>query len=286
MKLGRKRPEKKGMRVHLRDYLKALPSPPSSVDYSRLATSALANVYDNDSLGCCVVSAGYHVVGVETGNAGNLFTATDAQIIADYGSIGGYVPGDPSTDNGCDERTAFQQWINGGFADGTKLTGWAVIDGTNPTEIMTALFLFENLFFGMELPDAWISPFPSASGFTWDVAGPANPSNGHAVCGVGYTPLGVQIDTWGMIGTLTFGAIATYATAANNGELYVLLTPDQLSSGQIVAPNGVAWSDLLADLASLNGTAPPQPPPPVPPPDPTGLLSLSDAQAALARGWQ
>ena len=79
-------------------------------------------------LGDCVIAGGYHVEAVWTGNAGQLFTATDAQIVADYGAIGGYVPGDPSTDNGCDEQTAFNYWTKTGFANGTTLAGWLAVD--------------------------------------------------------------------------------------------------------------------------------------------------------------
>jgi hypothetical protein len=281
------------MRLHLRDYLRrsnlSLPPAPPVTDYSAPAAASLSNIYGNDTMGDCVVAAGYHFVGVATGNAGTLWVATPQQIISDYSAIGGFDPNNPqATDNGCDERTALDYWTNTGFADGTKLTGWAVVDGTNTAEVQAAMFLFENLFFGMELPDAWINPFPSAPGYLWDVAGAADPSNGHAVVGVGYNASGVQIDSWGMIGTLTYGAVATYA-AANNGELYVMLSPDQLAKGQAVAPNGVAWSDLLVDLASLNGQQP-APPPPVPPPpvppSPGGVqLGLSDVQALLAAQW-
>ena len=95
------------------------------------------------------------------------------------------------------------------------------------TEVQQALYLFENLDFGMSLPDKWISPFPSGSGFTWDAAGAPDPENGHSVMGFGYDTAGVLLDSWGLKGTLTYKAIAEYAIAKNGGELYVLITPDQ-----------------------------------------------------------
>lgn len=181
---GRKRPVPGGYCLKLRNYLRAsLPTPPTSADYTGKAQSSLANIYGNDTLGDCVVAGGYHIVGVETGNAGNQFTATSAQIIKDYSAIGGYVPGNPNTDQGCDEKTALGYWTSHGFADGTKLLGWLAVDPTNKTEMMQALYLFENLYFGIELPDAWINPFPSANGFTWNVAGTADPQNGHCFTG-------------------------------------------------------------------------------------------------------
>jgi hypothetical protein len=293
VKLGRTRPDKRGMRLHFRDYLRRaslkLPAIPPTYDYSPLAMPALSQMYCNDQLGCCVVSAGYHVAGVETGNAGSIFLASDAQIIADYGSIGGYNPADPSTDQGCDERTAFSFWTSNGFADGTKLAGYAVVDGTDVNEVMAATYLFGgSLFFGMELPDAWVASMPNASGFTWDVAGAPDPNNGHAVMGMAYNASGVTISTWGMTGLLTYAAVAAYTTASAGGELYVLLTPDQLAKGASMAPNGVAWADLQADLTAISGGGgnPPAPPPAPPAPSPGAVtLGLADVQALLAQGW-
>jgi hypothetical protein len=299
VRFGRKRPVALGPHFRLRNYLRAtIAPPPVAVDYSAPALSVLQNIYGNDTLGDCVIAGGYHVTGVETGNAGDLFTATQAQIIADYGAIGGYVPGDPSTDNGCDEPTALNYWTQTGFANGTKLLGWLAVDGTNAAELMQALYLFENLYFGIELPDAWVSPMPSGPGFVWDVAGDPDPQNGHCVIGYKYNASGIGIDSWGLVdgngngGTLTFPAIAQYCVQSAGGAVYVLLSPDQLAKGQAKAPNGVAWTDLIADFDSMGGSVSPAPTPapapspgPAPAPTPPGsLVTLAQAQAMAASG--
>jgi len=273
--------------LSLKHYLRfALPTPPSSADYSSLAQTSLQEMYLNDQLGDCVIAGGYHTIGVATGNAngGSPFIATGSQIVADYSAIGGYVDGDPSTDNGCDEVTALNYWQSTGFADGSQLAGWAVVDATNQAEVQAACWLFENLFFGLELPDAWISPFPSSPGFVWDVGTP-DPQNGHCVAGVGYNAQGVLISTWGLIGTMTYAAIAALCVQANGGELYVMLTPDQILKGAAKAPNGVAWADLVTDLQQLNGAPASAPTPPNPAP-PGGGVSLAQAQAWAAAGLQ
>ena len=111
----------------------------------------------------------------------------------------------------------------------------------------------ENVYFGVELPDEWISPMPSSSGFVWDLAGAPDQNNGHCFVGVGYTAQGVQIDTWGMIGTITWAAIAKYATTAGEGELYTVLGPDGIAKATKKAPNGFDWSQLVADFDSMGG---------------------------------
>jgi hypothetical protein len=256
VKLGRRRPVAHGIRMKFGSYkCAALPPPPDSADYSAKAMSALSLVYMNDQLGDCVIAGGYHVVGVETGNAngGSPFIATTDQILADYKTIGGYIPGNPNTDNGCDEETALDYWRQHGFANGTKIQGFLALDASNPTQVQQAMFLFENLYFGVELPDAWINPFPSASGFTWD-AGQPDPDNGHCFVGVGYNQVGVQIDTWGLIGTVTWAAVEQLCLPGSGGQLFTLLTPDQIAKAQAKAPNGFSWDTLQIDF---NALAPP-----------------------------
>jgi hypothetical protein len=252
VKFGRRRPVARGPRLHMANYLRlSLPTPPPLADYSEFGQPALSNIYGNDVLGDCVIAGGYHIVATASGNAGALFTATEDQIVSDYSAIGGYVLGDPSTDQGCDEETALNYWSETGFADGSKLAGWAAVDGTSVQQLQACAWLFENLMFGIELPDAWVQSMPTGSGFTWDCAGDPDPNNGHCVVGTGYTVDGVTIDTWGLLGTLTYQAIADYAVASNGGEVYVLLTPDQIAKGQAKAPNGFAWADLVSDMQQL-----------------------------------
>jgi hypothetical protein len=257
VKFGRRRPVAPGPRLKLSNYLRApLPPAPPSSDYSPKGQPALANVYLNDQLGDCVIAGAYHVVATETGNAGRLFTANNDQLIKDYSAIGGYNPADPNSDQGCDEPTALNYWLQNGFANGTRPLGWISVDATNADELKSALYLFENLYFGVELPDAWVNPMPTAN-FSWDVAGPPVPENGHCVIGVGYTGAGVTIDTWGLLGTVTWEALSTYFTPSANGAAYVLLTPDQLAKGQTRAPNGVDWASLVADFDAIGGQVSP-----------------------------
>ncbi len=256
-KLGRKRPVARCPRLSLRNYLtNRIPAPPATCDYTKAAASALSNIYGNDELGDCVIAGMAHLVGVLTGNSGTKpFLYTDEEIVALYSAIGGYVPGDPSTDQGCDEQTALNYWENHGAPAGSthKIAGWLAVDATEPAEVRTALWLFENLYFGMPLPDAWINPMPSSSGFVWDAAGPADPDNGHCVAGVAYNAKGVTIDTWGMTGLVTDAAVAQYASKVSGGELYTVVSQDGLNKATKKAPAGFDWSQLVADFDSMGG---------------------------------
>jgi hypothetical protein len=285
MKFGRNRPIAVGPQLRLAKYLRAsLPAPPASVDYTPAALPSLRDVYMNDQLGCCVISEGYHAEGTATGNAGDLLHVPSGVIVADYGAIGGYNPADPNTDQGCDEVTALNYWLAHGYSNGTKLLGYLAVDPTNKAEVQAAIWLFENSAICVELPDAWISPFPSGDGFVWDVGAP-NPNQGHCFGAVGYASDGVKIDTWGMFGTMTYAALAQLCVAAAGGSLYVRLTPDQLAKGATKAPNGVDWSALIADFDSLGGHVPvPAPPPPPPAPTPGAPVTLLQAAHMATAG--
>jgi hypothetical protein len=256
-KMGRKRPVAQCPCLSFGNYLtKKLPAPPSSVDYSAEAASSLSEIYMNDQLGDCVIATIGHIVGTLTGNAdgGQPFIYTNEQIVELYSAIGGYVPGNESTDQGCDEQTALNYWLQHGAPFGQhRIAGWMSVDGSDPTEYRTALWLFENLFCGVELPDAWVDNEPTASGFTWEDAGPPNPDNGHAFPAVAYNQEGITIATWGMTGLLTNGAMQKYLTSRGSGELYVVISQDAINKAIGKAPNGFDYTQLIADFDAMGG---------------------------------
>ncbi len=260
-RFGRKAPVVRYPILSLKNYLaNTLPSPPSSIDYSTGSSSALSEMYMNDTLGDCVIACVEHIEGVLTGDASDnninvsssplLFTNT--QTVAFYSAACGYA-NTPSTDNGCDIQTVLSFWENNGSPKGSshKIVGILAVDPTNLTECQTAVWLFENLIFGVDLPSAWVSPMPSASGFVWDVAGAPDPQNGHCFPAFGYNSTGFKIATWAMTGTITVAAVTKYAVASARGELYVVISQDQLNTASALAPNGLNWTQLVADFQAL-----------------------------------
>jgi hypothetical protein len=254
---GRRRPVARCPRLSLKNYLtpSVLPTPPALVDYSTDALPALTQLYLNDQLGDCVIAGIGHLEGVFTGNAsgGRPVVFASAQIIQAYSAIGGYVPGNPATDQGCDEQTALNYWQQKGFPGGNqhRIAEWIAVNGADESECKIATWLFENLLYGVELPDAWINPFPSANGFTWPVVGAPDPNNGHCVVSFGYDGIGSQIDTWGLRGTVTWQAIAAYTANSDGGELYTVLSPETIVRAKQRAPSGVDWAQLEADMAKM-----------------------------------
>ena len=248
-KLGRNQPGAPRAKLSLREMtaVGALPQVivPKTTNYSAAAAPSLRRVYKNDEWGCCVISGGFHQRGISSFNsgAGRGALFSDDEVESDYHAIGGFDPsqtqpdGSNPTDNGCNENTALAYWKTHGFPDGVKLYDSMALDATKISEVELAQYLMENLFFGLNLPDAWVDPMPSASGFVWDVAGEPNPENGHCVIGADLTSDGIKIATWGMEGIISYAAVEKYASNASGGQLFSLLTPDIVTRISHKSPN-------------------------------------------------
>jgi len=254
-KMGRKRPIARGPRLSLKNYfLSTMPAPPETCDYTGKAIPVLKQMLGNDRLGDCTAAAAFHIVGTMLANAGASETwSTVKQVVPFYSATGGYIEGKDSTDNGANEVTVLNYWQNYGLLpDGShKIIAWVAVDARNQEEVERAIWLFENVYCGVELPDAWVNPVPHESGFEWDISGGPNPDNGHAFPGLGYNAGGVTISTWGMTGAMTWSAIKRYCGHADGGELYAVLSADAIERVSAKAPNGFDIAQLTNDIRML-----------------------------------
>jgi hypothetical protein len=267
VRLGRNRP-KPHVRRMLARYKLALPTAPTSVDYHS-NVAALTNVLANDSLGDCTAAGACHIVEAATAVAGSPVTMSAADAVRFYELSTGYNPDNPASDQGGDEVTVLNAWRDHGL-DGKSthaIAGYVSLDTGNAEEIKAAMATFGPcLYFGLELADTWANN-PN-NGFVWDVGAPPDPDDGHCVVGVGYDDLGVQIDSWGLIGTITWAAIAQFCSEAAEGNLFAVLTKEVISKARATAPDGLDWDALVADFDGLGGTVA-QPPSA---PDPSGTF--------------
>ena len=251
-KLGRTRPLAMGPHLSLGNYLlRKFPAAPAATDYSLKPLTFLENVLGNDVSGCCTCAAAFHIGGVLLSNSDQAIPFSTSDVQSLYKKLSGWngIEDDPS-DTGLSEQQVFNYWMKFGLMPSSapnphQITGYVAVDGSDNGEVKSALWLFENVYFALNLPTAWINPMPSANGFLWDVAGMADPDAGHAFCGVGYNADGVIVDTWGMLGLMTWAAIAKY------GSVYAVLGQDAINRGSMLAPNGFNWTQLVSDFQSM-----------------------------------
>lgn len=228
----------------------ALPSPPSSFDFTGPALGALRDVLANNRLGDCTCAAVCHIEDAISASGGAPVVLGEADAVKLYELACGYNPSDPSTDQGGDEYSVLSFWKDRGI-DGQgahKIAGFVAIDPHDADLVKACAYLFENLYFGSSLPDAWLS---TPNGGTWDV-GPTDDKNGHAFCAVGGSPVGIVVDTWGEFITITWAAIDQCVD-----ELYCVLTPEIVNRAQQKAPSGLDWDSLVEEFDALALPVPP-----------------------------
>ena len=244
--------------------------PPSYSSIDSLATLA-TQTFLNTQLGDCVIAAMMRLLGVWSGLANPpALIATDDQVVQWYGTIGGYVPGDPSTDNGCDPQTALQTWMGAPSpAGGSAILGWIAVDATQPTLVQEAIYLLEGALAFGGIPDSYVDV---GQNFVWSDTTP-NQANGHEFPLLGYGPSGVEVDSWGMTGTFTTAAMASICNNTNNGGILLPVSQDIVNKASDKSPGGIDWPSLVASFnQTFGGTLQvptPAPVPPAPTPSPT-----------------
>ncbi len=235
-----------------------LPTPPASTSYFGAPDASgkafMQNILGNDICGCCTVTAMYRYNGLMTHLAGRPIPFVTQNVLDLYKKLSGWngVEDDPS-DSGLDEHEVLRYWQTNGIIDNNGLVHKITGDmGVTPPYAKVACWLFD-LYIAMALPDAWVDPMPDEPGFTWDVAGPGNPDNGHAFMAYDYNEQGLLIDTWGLVDAdkpsiMTWSAVNKYMTPSQGGCMYAILTPDSFNEATQLAPSGFNFADLQADL--------------------------------------
>ena len=261
-KAGRKRPLAKHPCIKLKDFLlaSAPAAPPEIIDWVKSGNTPIyastEDVLGNATYGDCTCAGAGHILDILRANVTSPWRpSTTADALAFYSRVTmpPFNPLIPLTDTGADENTVLSVWQQQGFfADGTgKIAAWASVDPTNVEECKQAIYLFGNLYLGIELPDAWVNPTPSGSGFVWDVAGDPDPNNGHCIIAYGANDQGVFVDSWGMYGTVTWAALAKYFTQEANGDCFTILGPDWENQVTQKSPNGLDYAQLQSYIKTL-----------------------------------
>jgi hypothetical protein len=148
--------------------------------------------------------------------------------------------------------TVLTSWRTKGY-DGNGLhaiAGFVQIDPSNAVELKAAQFYFGGLYFGLELPDSYTNPFPSSNGFVWGPDTP-NPAQGHCIVGVGADATGILVDSWGLLGKITYDAIAQLCSEAAGGMVFAVLSKEWINAASQASPAALDWATLQADFAEI-----------------------------------
>lgn len=250
VKLGKSPARHDSRTLCLAKYLRALPPPPASADFTSKVPVASWGMLGNDTVGDCTCAGALHMDEAWTANASTIIVPTTAEAISAYSAITGYVPGEPSTDQGANELDVLNYWRATGIG-GRKILAYASVDVSNEVEVKTATYLFGGLYLGLEMPTAWQGQT------TWDApgflakllhfGGDWTPGSwgGHCVPIEAYSGDNYTVVTWGSLVTLTQAGLAEYCD-----EAYALISSDWITRNG-TAPSGFDLAQLQADLAEL-----------------------------------
>jgi hypothetical protein len=194
----------------------------------------------------CTIAGCGHAIQVCGLNVGYTFageTLPDAVIEGAYSSWDGYVPGDPSTDNGGVELDVLNNWRKSGLG-GHHLIGFADPAVSNLTEIKQAISLFGGVYIGFNVPQ---SVMDNASDPTvlWDVNGDNTIIGGHAV----YIP---KYDADGTLTCISWGQLYRMSAAfwaQFVDEAHALLLATWIRNNK--TPSGFDLAGMQTDLAAI-----------------------------------
>lgn len=243
MRLGRKAVKTDSRTLALAKYLKpSLPPPPPAKDW----TNGHANwgMMLNDQLGDCTIAGVGHAIQVWTVNNGGIVTVPDKVIESFYERWDGYVPGDPSTDNGGVELDVLADWRKTPVA-GHTLLAFADPKVADLAEIRHAITLFGGVYIGLSLP------VTAQKQDVWDVVkgGGANAKKGswggHCVFVPKYDQTTFTCITWGQLKQMTVAFWNEYCD-----EAHALLGKNWLHAQG--SPAGFDEAQLQADLAAIH----------------------------------
>jgi len=242
MKLGRKAIKTDSRTLQLARYLTAkLPPPPPAADWTKGITAW--GMMLNDTLGDCTIAGVGHAVQVWTANTGRPATVPDPTIESYYEKWDGYVPGNPSTDQGGVELDVLNDWRQQGFA-GHSLLAFADPKVANLAEVRQSIALFGGVYIGLALP------ISAQTQDVWDVVknGGANARpgswGGHCVFVPKYDGNTFTCVTWGQLKTMTVAFWKKYCD-----EAHALLGKNWLETKG--SPAGFNQAQLEADLAAI-----------------------------------
>lgn len=242
LKLGRKPYVEDHRDLIASNYVAQLPQPPAEFDI-------VPNVNEwqmclNDKLGDCTVAAVAHMVQVWVDAVtGKTPTIRNPIVEQFYQQVSGYVPGDPSTDDGANMRDVLKRWLKQEF-DKHSIKAFARVN--NFGELRTALWAFGGLYLGLNLP--LTAQEQLENGEAWDVVAAdgdqAGSWGGHCVNAISFDAKGFTVVTWGKRQYLSNEFLVEYGD-----EAYGIISPDWLGAGK--TPEGFDLAQLESDLAAI-----------------------------------
>lgn len=277
LKLGKKPARPGAVKLKLSTYLdtSALPTPPDEFGHEGLVSDWL--MLGNDTLGDCVIAGALHEHMLWNAEAGKPINVNDACAVRNYSAITGYNPAIPSSDQGTDITVAAEYRRTTGLVDADgivhKIGAYVALDPGDLTQLWYALYLFDGVGIGVELPSQWMDAFNA--GRPWDAVTRPSIEGGHYISGAAKRAGNATVISWGRGVQLTPAGYQQF-----NDETLAYLSEEKLVNGKSL--EGFDLDQLRADLDALGD----QPPAPGPVPGPPVPITPCSTLKAIRRKFR
>lgn len=242
MRLGRLPRKLNRKTLVFADYV--LPTPPEKVYWEYKIPDDAWGMFGNDTIGDCTCAAIAHMLMLATAHTGSIVIPTEQDVIAAYSAVSGYNPVTGQNDNGAAITDVLNYWQTTGLA-GHKIGGWAEIDPQNLEHCELGIYLFGADDIGVNFPNSALQQFNAGQPFNL-VSDDGGIDGGHSVPLFGQGSEGMTCVTWAKRQQMGTSWYQKYCD-----ESYVVLTEDWIEAARQVAPNGLNYDALQADLKAI-----------------------------------
>lgn len=203
-----------------------------------------------EGIGDCTCAYAGHAIQAVTARAGMEVTVTNQAVLTAYGAVGGYVPGNEDSDQGCQIQDVLAYMRTTGIAlpagGVQKILGFGALRTWTPAVLNAALQLFWTVDLGVSLPDSAETQF--GEGLPWEYVPEAQPAGGHCIGLQSFKPGLDELEptTWGTLWSMNKAFLRKYAE-----EAWVPVFPQVIDAAK--ASNALNLTALAADFKKLTG---------------------------------
>jgi len=232
-----------------------LPTPPMVIDHAAKLPKDVGEM-GNDQYGDCTFAAAGHMI-----QSWSIYADYPMKVIPDKDIISAYFVLSPD-DQGCYMLDVLNYWRKTGVGD-DKIEAFVETAVASLSQAKLAIQYFGSVYIGMSLPNTNTFGPWNVKNPTW----PANPSNGHCVCLLGYNDSTsmFKVATWGEVWDMSYDWFKKYVD-----ECYAVLNDLSLNATGL-SPEGFNLAALQNDLDHIGDPIVDPVPVPAPVPVPTPI---------------
>jgi hypothetical protein len=170
----------------------AAATPPPAVNWYAAYKGAWGEMLNNQLSDCVAATIGHSQL-CWAANASTPVVVPDSAILTQYERVGGYVPGQPATDQGEVMSDALADWTKNSVGSNV-LTAYAAVDPSQMSTCQNMVAQLGVLAVGVNLPQSAMNQFDA--GQPWTVGGDKSTLGGHAIPVMGYDAPYLYRVTW------------------------------------------------------------------------------------------